>query len=137
MPAGSRLSPLLALLLVLLPATAAAEQALRVEIGNRGPEALRCQWQLAHWMTAAAARLEAGQSASLEVWREEDGALFLRRQGEARPFHIEALTCGPDADFGRQGRSVALSILRRGESEALAVTCSTAAAAGCLAEAAP
>jgi len=122
---------LLSALALTLPAAAAADQALSLDITNRGPEALRCQWQLAHWMTAEPLRLAAGESGRLELWRDDRGQLFLRQEGEARPFHIETLLCGPDAGFGEARRAVALAPLRRGEAEALLLDCETGAALDC------
>ncbi len=121
----------LALTLLAADPAAAADQALSLEITNRGPESLRCQWQLAHWMTASPLRLAAGESGRLALWRDDRGQLFLRQEGEARPFHIETLLCGPDAGFGAARRDVALAPLRRGVAEALLLDCKTEAVLDC------
>lgn len=118
-------------LLLLSTSAAASEEAVAVILTNSGPESLRCQWQLAHWMTAEALALPPGGQERLTVWREDSGALFLRQGDEPRPFHIEGLLCGPEQGFGDQPRQVDLSALRRDRADGLAVTCSAAAQTDC------
>lgn len=130
----SRRLGLAAALALLLSAPAAADEELvEVTLANSGPEALRCQWQLAHWMTADALQLPAGSEGRMTVWREDSGALFLRQDEEPRPFHIEALLCGPEQSFGQARRQVDLSALRRDRADGLAVTCNSDAQGGCIA----
>ncbi len=103
----------------------AVDSEVSLTVTNRGPEALRCQWQLAHWMTASALALPPGAATEISFWREESGALFLRHEGEPRPFHIEELLCGPDQSFGQERQALDLSTLRRGETTAVALSCAT------------
>ena len=133
MPAQRGLPVLAILLTTLLGAeTVVAEEAVSLDLANRGPAALRCQWQLAHWMTAAPLTLQPQTSGKLDIWRDQAGALFLRQPGEARPFHIEALFCGPDEAFGQQRLQIDLAPLRRSTSESLSLDCKVKAAASCL-----
>ncbi len=127
-----RLWAIVLALLLSIPAQA-GEERLVISLVNQGPGALRCQWQLAHWMTADALALPTGGEATLTVWREDSGALFLRQGEEPRPFHIEALLCGLEQGFGQTRQQVDLSALRRDRAGGLTVTCSNSARSECIA----
>ncbi|MEO1190724.1 MAG: hypothetical protein AAFY02_03150 [Pseudomonadota bacterium] len=119
-----RLLLLLALLVWSTPA--AAEQPIAIALDNTGEAPLRCQYLLAHWMSRDALRLDPGAAAELPLYRQADGALFLRQPGEPRPLFVEALLCGDDQAFGETARQLDLSALRRAQADRLALRCDAA-----------
>ena len=97
-----RLRRLLILPFVLFGAMAEAQQPatpIAVTVQNGSERPVRCLLVFAHWTTMDLPVLWPGGSASVQLYRAPDRALFLPRPQDGRPMMLEGLQCGYDAGW--------------------------------------